>query len=54
MDKFYSHWLKALEKKTSRKFFLGQLQNTKKSTIFFNEYFKDFFASSKKIIDLGH
>ena len=53
MNKFIDHWKTALQNKKSMHYFMDQLENPKKSTFFFNEYFHDQLLSSKKIIDLG-
>jgi len=53
MNKFDDHWKTALQNEKNKHYFMDQLENPKKSTFFFNEYFHDLFLSSKKIIDLG-
>ena len=53
MNKFENSWKTILQNEKSLHYFMDQLENPKKSTFFFNEYFHDLFLSSKKIIDLG-
>ena len=50
MNEIDDHWKKAFEKKGLH-YFMDQLENPKKSTFFFNEFFNNFFLTSKKIID---
>jgi ubiquinone/menaquinone biosynthesis C-methylase UbiE len=53
MNKFDEHWKTALQNEKNMHYFMDQLENPKKSTFFFNEYFHELLSSSKKIIDLG-